>query len=231
MPQPLSNVRSKIKLYPSADSLMRRPELASLVGQIISRWAFVETNAHALAIQTLRAEFKPIMAMMGALRNSNAQIDLLSAIGESTLEGNYLEYFLAFISMLRKQARTRNEIAHNIWCHHDELPDALILIPQASYHKCYVTVLADAYAPSSKKNPEGEDGAVADLDTAMVYKISDLKKIIADIETIARCNTFLIHSLFSPFHESRERMQKQLLSEPLFQTALSQVKKNRTATQ
>jgi hypothetical protein len=222
-PQPLSRVKPRTKVLASPDAIILRPQLAPLIAEIIARWADIEANVGSILAYLLRAEAGPTVAMLGAIRSASAQMDMIAAAGARKLVDPELEVFEAVLKMARSAAYKRNRIAHHIWAHSEELPDALLLIEPAAYLDIFVAVSESMDEPSAEPNdPRFEP----DESMITVYREGDFFRIIAELKIVAKCTTFLINYLVHQ-DEAKDRIYGWLFAEPLFETALKAIRKAR----
>src|SRR5262245_10415661 len=116
-PQPLSRVRpdAVVVAGPGPQTFDRRPAFAPYIAKIISQWSYNEANLCSILAYLLSAEAGPVIAMVQALRNSSAQLDLVKAASESKLYDPELEVAQAVIYLARKCATKRHLVAHHVW--------------------------------------------------------------------------------------------------------------------
>ncbi|MGN8547631.1 hypothetical protein ACQPTN_23810 [Bradyrhizobium sp. 13971] len=128
------------------------------------------------------------------------------------------------VSMARRVAQKRHPIAHHIWAYCDELPDALLLIDPAASLQAFVEISKSLNKTSAldANNPLFEP----DSNRIMVYREKDLSSIITEMKTVAMCISHMIN-LVHGHHPAPHQMLDLLNLEPLFQAALSSVRKKR----
>lgn len=218
-PQPLSNVRTNAKLKVHSKSLERRSDLAPFIAKIIAGWALVEVGIGTMLSFILEAEFAATAAMLYSLRSSSAQIDAVAAAGKAKLTGRDLEMFEAVLIIARAAAKKRNAIAHHVWAHSDELPDALLLVePQA-----YVNHFVELHSKIATKSFHHPWKLLApDPEHVFVYREKEFDEIIAEIYAVQRC------VVFASFHLDPKvdgDYYQELCEEPLIADALERMRK------
>lgn len=223
-PQPLSRVRSSAKVFASPEAIQRRPQLAPFLAEIIARWADIEAHVGSILAFLLAAEAGPTTAMLQTVRSTSAQMDMILSAGKIKLMDPELEMFEAVIRLARSAARKRNNVAHHIWAHCNELPEALLLVEPAAYLDIFVAVseanLDPRFETLNKSRFEPDSSRI------LVYRETDFVEIIEELKSIARCTTFLINYLH-PEHPSRDQMYSLLWNEPLIEPAVKAVRKSR----
>lgn len=223
-PQPLSRVRSRVKVLCTPDAISLRPKLSPLVAEVIARWADIEVNVGSILTFLLHTEASPVMAMLEAIRSSSAQFDMIRAAADAKLIDPELETFQAVLKMAGSAANKRHEIAHHVWAYCEELPDALLLVEPSAYHDIFVAVQDIMRNPNSRHadDPRLEP----DNQRTRVYRENDFLEIIAEMKVVAKCTTFLINYLHGQ-HPARAEIYNWLSAEPAFQTALIAVRASR----
>ena len=225
-PQPLSNVKSSAAVkWDSEDALLKRPELAALVARAIASWAYAESGMGDILIQMLGARAEPAAKMYAALNSNQAQFDALNAAARCCLQPDELETFQAVVWVVRKAARMRHRLAHNLWCYSDDLSDALLLLDadawlqfsiEQNIFRFHQTALVAALEERPLPNfPK---------DRVFVYREHELLEIIKQILT-ARNVIGMFSGALALEPPGRGANYYELLLEPQIQEALSRLQK------
>jgi hypothetical protein len=128
MPQPLSRVKpgATVRQRPAIlDHLS--PKYAQLVAAIFSHWSLVEYRLSVLLVRILGADAEPALAMFATLDAQHLQFRAIDAAAKAALEDNEYDIFKATMSVARSVQTPRNQLAHWVWAHSPELPEALLL--------------------------------------------------------------------------------------------------------
>ena len=94
---------------------------------VIAEWSILESFLSSLFVQMLGANPGPAAAIYASLTGSNAQKDSLRAVGETVMSPDEQDVFEALLSLTTAAAKDRARIAHHVWGHSPELPDAVLL--------------------------------------------------------------------------------------------------------
>jgi len=111
-------------LIEGSDSLRARPQLAALVSEAIASWADVQFGLGVVLSALTGAGAEQAVAMFLALTSSAAQLAALRAAAEVKLTREELELFQAVMIAVGAVEKQRNKLAHHIWAHAKELPNA-----------------------------------------------------------------------------------------------------------
>jgi hypothetical protein len=127
--QPLSRVKpDAMTNWGEPYAMVVRPKLAGKVAHCIALWAEIEIFLGAFLGLLLHTNEKAAVAMYSALENRAAQLRMLIAAAEASLEPSRFEVVTAFLSsIIRPAMRERDRLAHWTWGHSDQLPDALLI--------------------------------------------------------------------------------------------------------
>lgn len=127
-PQPLSRVKPDAYVKWDAAALAERPPLAVWVARTIAAWSQIEARLGNVLTGMLSADAVPVAAMYARIDSAAARSAALEGAAPAALKQEDQGLFLATLRVLRRLGRTRNEFAHWIWGHSDQLPDALLLL-------------------------------------------------------------------------------------------------------
>lgn len=130
-PQPLNSVRPGAHvLFSGAQgtALTQQPELAALVAQAIGLWSEVQFWLGNLLAVLLRANATHAVAMYLSLTSTAAQTAALKGAASAVLGRKRLELFDAVLAHVSTQGKQRDKLAHWLWAHSVNVPDALLLV-------------------------------------------------------------------------------------------------------
>ncbi|UUZ63014.1 hypothetical protein LP417_25075 [Polaromonas sp. P1-6] len=121
--------------------LLKRPELAALIGCACADWAYVETlismfYGHLMGVYLPKHPgFEPpthpvALQIFDELQSIHAKVNLVKKLAawviKDEAQGNDAS---SVLERLRKAGDGRNKVAHGVWGVCDSEPDALILLP------------------------------------------------------------------------------------------------------
>jgi hypothetical protein len=221
-PQPVSFYRrKKIVIWASHESIERRPGLAPYIARVIAKWGHIEGNICSILAYLLAAEATPTMAMLQSLRSSSAQFDMIEAAAKTKItDETEIEMFQAVMLVARKGAQRRHQVAHHIWAHSDQLPNALILIDPAAYADIFVRLQE---VPTPSGIVEDESFGQPDSRRCFIYRKNEFEEILTHFQVISRSTTFLIRYI-QPDRRSKDRAYGWLTGEPMIQEAVKAIR-------
>jgi len=132
-----------------AGTLLKRPELAALIGCACAEWAYVEASigmfyGHLMGIYLpSNPEFEPpshpvAIQVMDELQSIHAKINLVKKLAAWVIKDEAKSKdALAVLDKLRKAGEGRNKVAHGVWGICESEPDALILLPAFGHQMIY----------------------------------------------------------------------------------------------
>ncbi|WP_369720871.1 hypothetical protein AB8Z38_27775 [Bradyrhizobium sp. LLZ17] len=181
MPQPLSRVKpgATVRQRPSVLSHLP-PNYAQLVAAIFSHSSLVEYRLGALLVRILGADAAPAIAMFATLEAQHQQLRALEAAAKAGLTEHEFDVFKATMSVTKSVQTPRNQLAHWIWAHSPELPDALLLAePKSAKDRDREFTLA-------LESGETDPAKIAALNTfdpanVQVYREGDLERARDDL--------------------------------------------------
>ena len=128
MPQPLSRIKPGATVRQRPAILDHLPaKYAQLVAGIFSNWSLVEHRLSILLVRILGADAEPAFAMFATLEAQHLQFRALEAAAKAALEEKEYDVFKATMSVAKSVQTPRNQLAHWVWAHSSDLPDALLL--------------------------------------------------------------------------------------------------------
>ena len=190
MPQPLSRVKpgATVRQRPSIlDHLP--PKYAQSVAAIFSHWSLVEYRLSVLLVRILGADAEPALAMFATLEAQHLQFRAIEAAARAALEEKEYDVFRATMSVARSVQTPRNQLAHWVWAHSPELPDALLLAEPKSAKE------RDREFTRALESGETDSEKIAALNTfdpahVQVYREGDLQRAKENLEQAVQI-TFL----------------------------------------
>ncbi len=105
-----------------------RADLAVLCMEAIASWSHVEAAMLQLFISLLGNSQADAARMYLALDGRNPKTAAITAVASSRLSGERLEIFKAIMEAAASRQRRRDKLAHGIWGHSNELPEALLCV-------------------------------------------------------------------------------------------------------
>jgi hypothetical protein len=190
MPQPLSRVKPGATARQRPSVLDHLPaKYAQLVAGIFSNWSLIEHRLGILLVRILGANAEPALAMFATLEAQHLQLRAIEAAAKAALEEKEYDVFKATMSVARSVQTPRNQLAHWVWAHCPELPDALLLAePKSAKDRDREFTLA-------LESGETDPAKIAALNTfdpahIQVYREGDLQRARDDLEQAGQI-TFL----------------------------------------
>ena len=178
-PQPLSRVCPRATIFVTPKAIALRPKLSPLIAEIIARWAGIEAATVAVLSHLMGAEARPVAAMLNAITSASAQMDMIEAAAWAKLFDPDLEAFEALIKIARAAAKKRNAIAHHLWGHCEDLPDALLLIEPEAWTDISVKFQEALYSTARSQTITFQP----DPEQVSVYRENDFLQIIEELKT------------------------------------------------
>ena len=129
-------------------TLLKRPELAALIGCACADWAYIE-SAIGQFYSRLMGVYLPItpgpppthpvaLQVMEELQSNQAKINLVKKLATWVIKDEaQIKDVLTVLDTLRKAGEGRNKLAHGIWGICESEPDALILCPTFGHSMIY----------------------------------------------------------------------------------------------
>jgi hypothetical protein len=109
-------------------AIWARPELATIVGDCLTRWPYVEIDLAVLLAKLLGSQSDPAMAMFATMRGYRNQEDAIEAAAAVTLTEQDADLVKSLLRVVRTASRARDDLAHGLWGFVPPVPDILIWI-------------------------------------------------------------------------------------------------------
>lgn len=239
MPQPLSRVKpgATVRQRPMIlDHLP--PKYAQLVAGIFSHWSLIEHRLNLLLVRILGADAEPALAMFATLEAQHLQFRAIEAAAKAALEEKEYDVFKATMSVARSVQTPRNQLAHWVWAHSAELPDALLLAePKSAKDR-------DREFTRALESGETDSEKIAALNTfdpahVQVYREADLQRARDDLQEAVQITFLTVYYLDGLFKgrikplpwtrgtPSRDQLFRQLYDLRLFQEAWDRIQTDR----
>jgi hypothetical protein len=167
----------------------------------------------------LKGGVRASMAMYGAIRSSQTQMAALEAAARTTLQQDDFRLFSAVMTLVKRAGLKRHKVAHWVWGHSHEIPDALVLInPDAildfdTTQKEYLTAIHGGEF--------GASTAILDLSQGFVYREKDFTEIIGELRDVAVI-TSRFAVLANDFSQGDE-LRRQIEASPQIQEELQKM--------
>jgi hypothetical protein len=243
MPQPLSRVKpgATVRQRPRVLDYLP-PKYAQLVAGIFSNWSLIEYRLSTLLVRILGADAEPALAMYATLDAQHLKLGAIEAAAKAALEENEYDIFKATMSMTRSVQTPRNQLAHWIWAHSSELPDALLVAePKSAKDRDREFTLA----LESGETDSAKISALNTFDPAhvQVYREGDLQRARDDMEQGAEITYLTIVYLDGLYKgrikplpwtsrtPTRAQLFEQLYGQRLFQEAWDRIQTDRKKSQ
>jgi hypothetical protein len=146
MAHPLA-VGKSVKAGPG--TLLKRPELAALIGGICSDWAYLESllcdfyrNLMGVYLEPTpgyEPPFHPVASQIfDEIQTIHSRVQLVRKLAEWVIKDEKQRNdTLAVLEKLKKAGKGRNTVVHAVWGICDSEPDALILLPTFGHKLIY----------------------------------------------------------------------------------------------
>ena len=138
MAHPLS-IGISVSLGPG--TILKRPELAALIGSACSDWAYVEESlgmfyGHLMGVYLAApAGFEPpshpvARQIFDEVQTIHSRVQLVRKLADWVIKDDQQRADVRIVlEKLKKAGKGRNKVAHAVWGLCDSEPDALILLP------------------------------------------------------------------------------------------------------
>lgn len=150
MAHPLALAAGKsISIYAGPGTLLKRPELAALIGSICSDWAYLESSLRMFYAHLMGVYLDPTPGyelpshpvanqIFEEIQTINSRIQLVRKLAEWVIKDEQQKNeVLDVLDKLKKAGKGRNTVAHAVWGICDSEPDALILLPTFGHKLIY----------------------------------------------------------------------------------------------
>jgi|GEM_PF-1322985 len=230
MPQPVSSVRPQgctVFIGNNIDNPSdHRPALALLAIKVLAEWSILESFINGLFVMMLGANPRPAAAMYVALAGGAAQRAAFEAVADLALiDQQEKDVFAAISHLIRRSAKGRNKIAHWIWGHSPEIPDAVLLCDPVVLLEHRVAATAEAENPTGKDIPFPNNEIFAFFDTDFKDMSANIQLLMGMVSTFR----FLVNR-HHPANTGGAQLQ-QLLQQPQIRSFVDDLNKRRQNAQ
>lgn len=226
--QPLSRVKPDTDLthWGLPGAMEKRPALAAKVAQCISLWSEVEVRLGMFLSLLLHANQEAMLAIYSALDNRSAQLRAVESAALATLPTAHADTISALLTVkIRPAMKHRDKLAHWVWGHTEELPDALLIQDAANLLPIYSMVLDRQAATGLTDVPHK-------FDRIFVIREDDLDRFIKSLTEILLLMQYAMGSVWSRNDpQARDGFHQQLASEPEIRSSLFRLAESRRRTQ
>jgi hypothetical protein len=124
------------------NAMALRPTLAAKVAHCIAHWSEIEIQLGTFLALLLHANEKAALAMYSALENRSAQLLLIEAAAEASLDAAHFNVIATILRVIIRPAmRERDKLAHWTWGYSIDLPDTLLIAEPASTLQSFMAAL------------------------------------------------------------------------------------------
>jgi hypothetical protein len=243
MSQPLNRVKPGATVRQRPAILDHLPaKYAQLVAGIFSHWSMVEHRLNLLLVRILGADAELALAIFATLEAQHLQFRAIEAAAKAALEEREYDVFRAAMSVARSVQTPRNQLAHWVWAHSPELPDALLLAEPKSAKD------GDREFTPALESGETDSEKISALNTfdpahVQVYREGDLQRARNDLEQAVQITFLTVVYLDGTFKgrikplpwthstPSRDQLFQQLYDLRLFQEAWDRIQLDRKRSQ
>jgi len=129
MPHPITSVRQPpYTLDFGRDAGKKVPELASLALNIIGAASMADADFLRLVAPFTHGRSAPVIEFFLSLRNEGPKVAVIEALAAASLSKERFDLFKAVAKQYSTAVKHRQPIAHWLWGHCIEIPDALLLL-------------------------------------------------------------------------------------------------------
>lgn len=239
MPQPLSRVKPGATVRQRPSILDHLPaKYAQLVAAIFSHWSLVEYRLSVLLVRILGADAEPALAIFATLEAQHLRFRAIEAAAKAALEEKEYDVFKATMTVANSVQTPRNQLAHWVWAHSPELPDALLLAePKSAKDR-------DREFTRALESGETDSEKISALNTfdpahVQVYREADLQRAKDNLEQAVQITFLTVVYLDGMFKgrikplpwtrgtPTRDQLFQQLYGLRLFQEAWDRIQTDR----
>jgi hypothetical protein len=192
-PNPASKMKWNGNYMFGNEMLTRKPEFGALVASVIAGWAITETHLGRTFATLIGSKQRVTMSMYEAVRSFDIQRDLLRAAANDVLPKRYAELLDVSLNVLTRASSDRNKFAHWVWgASADPNLNALFLVEPKHFWKLAVSQLK-YWRKHGNDSIENVGPVIFNLkqpklnhEHIYVYKLEDLKKVLARVERAYR---------------------------------------------
>lgn len=144
---------------------------------VVAEWSILEGFVSTLFVDMLGENPVPALSVYSSIQSTRGQMDALRAVAESILDSEECDALEAVLSTYKRASADRNRIAHWVWGHSRELPDAVLLCEPKAYaaHRAAVNEYTAKVIASAGRRPHEERSPFPDIsrDVILVYRAND----------------------------------------------------------
>lgn len=186
MPQPLSKITNNLSYAFGTTPLSSRPELLSLIAEIIAGWAATEAYLGAVFANLIGAQRPVTMEMYAAFDSFAVQKKMLLTAAEKMLGPRYFKVFGYTMSAINRAYDQRNKLAHCILgvSHDPKLTDCVLLVEPEHFWRLRV-----ARHKHSQRNKKAANQLLVwskmphfDPNVIFVYRKRELEQIVKQMD-------------------------------------------------
>lgn len=185
MPQPLSSLKIKrmVSIGSNTDSPARhRPALALSAMNLIAEWSLLEGFINGMFAQLLGANPGPSAAIFATIRSPQGQRDAMRAVVDAALADQAeRDIIFAMLSVYDAASGLRNRVAHWVWGHAYDLPNAVLLANPTAYADFQSRIAS--WSLSAREDPmKASPPPALDYRQVFAYEQSDFDEASARIQ-------------------------------------------------
>jgi hypothetical protein len=224
--QPLSRVRPGAMCnWGAPDNMTTHPKVAVRIAECIAECADIETMLGLLLALLLDTNAKAALAMYGSVENRAVQRRMMLAAAEANLPSSHFDLLSVTLSAsVSPVMKERDKLAHWIWGHSPELPEALLLTePDEKMSLHYAAIHRKITgAPESPFNPAN----------IFVVKEDDLLRLASRLRKAKEHITYFMATVWKEnTPQKRDEFLQKLSNEPQIREALARLHEARRKTQ
>lgn len=230
-PQPLSRVKRDCSIVlGDPTSLTRDPAIGAAFSSAIAAWSYVESLYGTILVQLLGAQAEPALSMLHALKSASAQDQALAAAASAVLGPEELDLFIAATTVARRQREQRNDLAHGVVGHSEDVPNAIIIVDPKYMQMFWLDMFVKKRVTHIDAKSFAKDAFDKFCDQAMVYKRKELERRASQFDGVASM-LMNVAVIVSRVHHGKAQALEELRSLPDIEAQLSRQKKHQKARQ
>jgi len=198
---------------------------------VIAGWAKLENFLSHLFVRMLGVNPTPAAAIYAALKAEAARDSALRTLAEFSLQPADEEVFSVLLELYDTAGKLRHKVAHWIWGHTDDIPDAVLLCDPRVYTKWLVERAEHIarYRVNEKVPPR------LDREKILVYTEQDFYEVTELILQITllmiRFDSHLLTGVKNTQPVERARRFDELTNEPLIRERMARLRAGRRRNQ
>lgn len=130
-------------------TLLKRPELAALIGCVCADWAYIESSltmfyGHLMGVYLPKhPEFEPpthpvALQVLGEIQSIRSKVSLVKKLADWIIKDEVQKKdVLSVLDRVQRAGEGRNLVAHGVWGVCESEPEALILMPTFGHLMIY----------------------------------------------------------------------------------------------